>query len=72
MTAVVDSAFLSRQYCNCAMSTGNLRDQLYALMEKDKRVHEEYVKRAIELFNQCKDDESLCTPELDGSIWFFT
>ena len=48
------------------MSTGNLRDQLYALMEEEKRVHDDYVQRAIALFNRLSDDEILCTPDLEG------
>lgn len=48
------------------MSTGNLSDQLYALMEEAKRVHEDYVQRAIALFNRISDDDTLCTPDLEG------
>lgn len=66
MTAAVNSTFLRRLYCRFAMSTGNLRDQLYALMEEEKRVHDDYVQRAIALFNRLSDDETLCTPDLEG------
>lgn len=66
MTAAVNSTFLRRLYCRFAMSTGNLRDQLYALMEEEKRVHDDYVQRAIALFNRLSDDEILCTLDLEG------
>lgn len=66
VNAAVDSTFLCCLYWNCTMSTGNLSDQLYALMEEAKRVHEDYVQRAIALFNRISDDDTLCTPDLEG------